>query len=100
MLGTVAGQVMGTAGYMAPEQVEGEEIDHRADVFSFGCVLYETVTGRQAFAGKNVLDTLHRIANSEPQPLADADDQLPADPQRILRKCLAKEPTARYQTAP
>ena len=99
MVGTVAGQVMGTAGYMAPEQVEGEKIDHRADAFAFGCVLYEMITGRRAFAGKNVLDTLHKIANSEPQPLAEVSDQIPADLQRIVRKCLAKEPSARYQTA-
>ena len=99
MVGTVAGQVMGTAGYMAPEQVEGETVDHRADVFAFGCVLYEMITGRRAFAGKNVLDTLHKIANSEPQPLAEVSDQIPADLQRIVRKCLAKEPSARYQTA-
>ena len=98
MLGTVAGQVMGTAGYMAPEQVDGEKIDHRADVFAFGCVLYEMATGRRAFAGKNVLDTLHKIANSEPQPIIEVSDQLPVDMQRILRKCLAKEPAARYQT--
>ena len=99
MVGTVAGQVMGTAGYMAPEQVEGETVDHRADVFAFGCVLYEMITGRRAFVGKNMLDTLHKIANSEPQPLAEVSDQIPADLQRIVRKCLAKEPSARYQTA-
>jgi Tol biopolymer transport system component len=99
MLGTVAGQVMGTAGYMAPEQIEGESVDARADLFAFGCLLYEICTGQRAFAGKNVLDTLHRIANSEPQPLAEISDQLPVDLQRIVRKCLAKEPSARYQTA-
>ena len=99
MVGTVAGQVMGTAGYMAPEQVEGEKIDHRADVFAFGCVLYEMISGRRAFAGKNVLDTLHKIANSEPQPLTEVSDQIPQDLHRIVRKCLAKEPNARYQTA-
>ena len=99
MVGTVAGQVMGTAGYMAPEQVEGEKVDHRADVFAFGCVLYEMITGRRAFVGENVLDTLHKIANSEPQPLAEVSDQIPADLQRIVRKCLAKEPSARYQIA-
>ena len=62
-LGTVAGQVMGTAGYMAPEQVHGdEEIDQRADLFAFGCVLYETVCGKRAFGGETALDTLHAIA--------------------------------------
>ena len=61
MLGTVAGQIMGTAGYMAPEQVNGEEVDSRADLFAFGCVLYEMVSGRRPFAGTNVHDTLGRI---------------------------------------
>ena len=54
MLGTAAGEVMGTAGYMAPEQAQGGEVDHRADMFAFGCVLYEMVTGTRPFAGKNV----------------------------------------------
>ena len=100
MLGTVAGQVMGTAGYMAPEQVQGDgNIDHRADLFGMGCVLYEMVTGRKAFAGRNVLDTLGRIVDQDPEPLASADAQLPAELQRIIRKCLAKEPGKRYQGA-
>ena len=100
MLGTVAGQVMGTAGYMAPEQVEGEaDIDQRADLFAFGCLLFEMATGRQAFSGKNVLDTLHRIANSDPALLRDADPSLPADLQRILDKCLAKRRADRCQHA-
>ena len=100
MLGTVAGQVMGTAGYMAPEQVQGDgEIDHRADIFAFGCVLYETVAGKQAFAGRNVLDTLGRIVDQDPDSLTDVNPRLPAETQRIVRKCLAKEPAKRYQTA-
>jgi len=100
MLGTVAGQVMGTAGYMSPEQAEGEtDIDQRADIFAFGCVLFELVTGRQAFSGKNVLDTLHRIANSAPSTLRDIDPTLPADLQRVLDKSLAKRRSERYQHA-
>ena len=100
LLGTVAGQVMGTAGYMAPEQVEASgEIDRRADIFAFGCVLYEMVTGGQAFAGTSVLDTLHRIAHSSPRQLGEIDAELPSEIQRIIGKCLAKEPTARYQHA-
>ncbi len=60
MMGTVAGQVMGTAGYMAPEQVQGEpDIDQRADLFVFGCVVYEMVSGRQAFSGQSVVQTLN-----------------------------------------
>ncbi len=100
MMGTVAGQVMGTAGYMAPEQVEGsEEIDHRADLFAFGCVLYEMAAGRQAFAGESIHDTLHRIGHREPKPLDEIDDSLPSQLLWIVRKSLAKEPAKRYQTA-
>ncbi len=100
VLGTVAGRVMGTAGYMSPEQVEGEgEIDGRADIFAFGCLLYEMTTGQRAFAGKSVLDTLHAIARTEPQPIGDIKADAPADLERILRKCLAKERADRYQHA-
>ncbi len=100
MMGTVAGQVMGTAGYMAPEQVEGsEEIDHRADLFAFGCVLYEMASGRRAFAGKNVIQTLDRIVNEEPGPLTDANPDLPLHLGWVVTKCLAKARSDRYQTA-
>ncbi len=100
MMGTVAGQVMGTAGYMAPEQVEGsDKIDHRADLFAFGCVLYEMVSGRRPFAGTNVHETLGRIVDKDPEPLAAIDARLPAEVQRIAKKCLAKDPGRRYQTA-
>ena len=100
MLGTVAGQVMGTAGYMAPEQVEGlEDIDHRADLFAFGCVLYEMVGGKRAFTGATVLDTLHAIARTDPQPVHEIKSGLPAELERILNKCLDKDPSARYQHA-
>ena len=99
MLGTVAGQVMGTAGYMAPEQVSGEEVDQRADLFAFGCVLYAMATGRQAFSGKNVHETLAHILSDEPVPVVQIDGSLPAELQRIVRKTLAKDVTRRYQTA-
>jgi serine/threonine-protein kinase len=99
VLGTLAGQVMGTAGYMSPEQVSGQQIDQRADVFSFGCVLFEMASGRRAFDGETVLDTLHAIARSEPVSLAEIDARLPAELQRILKKCLAKDRNLRYQGA-
>ncbi len=99
MLGTVAGQVMGTAGYMAPEQVNGEEVDHRADLFAFGCVLYESITGTQPFVGKSIPDTLSRILHHEAVALVEVDESLPFELQRIIQKSLAKEPTKRYQTA-
>ena len=99
MLGTVAGQVMGTAGYMAPEQVTGEVVDHRADLFVFGCVLYQMVSGLQPFAGESVHDTLHRIGHEEPRALAEIDASLPSEMERIIRKSLAKQPERRYQDA-
>jgi len=100
LLGTVAGQVMGTAGYMAPEQVQGEgEIDHRADLFAFGCVLYEMLTGRRAFSGKNVFETLSQIVSEQPRRIDELDRALPAQLQWIVEKCLAKEPAERYQSA-
>ncbi len=99
-LGTAAGQIMGTAGYMAPEQVEGApDIDSRADVFAFGCLLYEMATGRQPFAGKNVVQTLDRIVNQEPPELKSMAPELPERLAWILGKCLAKEPSERYQAA-
>ncbi|MFQ5743359.1 MAG: protein kinase [Acidobacteriota bacterium] len=99
MLGTVAGQVMGTAGYMAPEQVHGEQVDHRADLFAFGCVLYQMVSGRQPFAGRSVLQTLDMIVNDEPPSLGELNVELPAQLHWILKKCLAKDPARRYEQA-
>jgi len=100
MLGTVAGQVMGTAGYMAPEQVEGAgDVDHRADLFAFGCVLYEMATGRRAFAGTSTIQTLSMIVHEEPEPAGRANHALPAQLEWILDKCLAKKPGRRYQHA-
>ena len=91
---------MGTAGYMAPEQVEGDgDIDGRADLFAFGCVLYEMVTGKRAFGGESVLDTLHAIKRSEPQPLAEIKPEAPSELGRILNKCLVKDREKRYQHA-
>ncbi len=99
MLGTVAGQVMGTAGYMAPEQVEGGEVDRRTDIFGFGCVVYEMVSGRQPFAGRTVHHTLDRVLSEEPTPVRDINRALPHQLQWILQKCLAKPPAHRYQHA-
>ncbi|MGD8816476.1 MAG: protein kinase, partial [Acidobacteriota bacterium] len=100
MLGTVAGQVMGTAGYMAPEQAAGRtDIDHRADLFAFGCVFYEMLTGRQPFPGRSVAEILSRIQHEEPAPLADDKRSLPDSLQRVVDKCLAKDPDLRYQHA-
>ncbi|MGD8329874.1 MAG: protein kinase [Acidobacteriota bacterium] len=98
-LGTAAGHVVGTAGYMSPEQVEGAEIDHRADIFAFGCLLYEMTAGRKAFSGRSTVETLQRIVHEPAQPLGEIDAGLPAELQRILRKAMAKDPGRRYQGA-
>ena len=92
------GMMLGTVGYMSPEQVEGRPVDHRSDVFSFGCVLYETVTGTRAFAGPSTIETLHRIANVDPSSVVTALTGTPTELQRIVRKCLAKDPSERYQS--
>jgi serine/threonine protein kinase len=96
--GTTPGLVMGTVGYMSPEQAEGRPADHRSDIFSFGCVLYEAVTGVRAFAGTSAVATLHRIIHDDPAPLPSLLPGAPADLQRTVRKCLAKDPDERYQS--
>jgi serine/threonine-protein kinase len=94
------GVVLGTVGYMSPEQAQGKtkQIDHRSDIFSFGCILYEAVTGRKAFAGKDPIDTLNRIIREPYAPITDFRPDTPNHLQRIVRRCLAKDPEDRYQT--
>jgi Tol biopolymer transport system component len=92
------GILLGTVGYMSPEQVDGRPADHRSDVFSFGCVLYEAVTGSRAFAGPSAIDTLHRIANVDPSSVVSGLTAAPPELRRIIRKCLAKDPGDRYQS--
>ncbi|HBB97492.1 MAG TPA: hypothetical protein DC054_19090, partial [Blastocatellia bacterium] len=94
------GTVLGTVGYMSPEQAQGRisEIDHRSDIFSFGCMLYEAVTGQKAFAGVDAIDTLNKIIREPPPRVSEIRSDAPADLQRIIRRCLAKDPDDRYQT--
>ena len=94
------GIVMGTVGYMSPEQAQGKvrEIDHRSDIFSFGCILYEVATGLRAFEGKDVLDSLHKIVYGPTPLIKDINAAAPDELQRIVRRCLAKEPEKRYQS--
>jgi serine/threonine protein kinase len=93
-----AGMVIGTVGYMSPEQVEGRPADHRSDIFSLGCILYEAVTGRIPFPGTSVVEVLHQILNSEPPPIAEVSPAAPVAIDRIVRRCLAKDPDERYQS--
>ncbi|MFN7926749.1 MAG: serine/threonine-protein kinase [Blastocatellia bacterium] len=96
---TTPGIVMGTVPYMSPEQVLGREVDHRSDIFSLGVVLYEMATGKLPFAGANTVETLDRILHAEPQALTQCNADAPADLERIVRRCLAKELDVRYQAA-
>ncbi len=92
------GTVMGTAGYMSPEQVRGEPVDARSDIFSLGCVLYEMITGRRAFEGPSAVETMHAVLREEPAELA-ADAALPPALAPIVRRCLEKLPAQRFQSA-
>jgi serine/threonine protein kinase/Flp pilus assembly protein TadD len=94
------GAILGTVGYMSPEQAQGKikEIDRRSDIFSFGCILYEAVAGQKAFAGKDTIDSLNKIIRESPPPLTDFRPDTPNHLQRIVRRCLAKDPDDRYQT--
>ncbi len=95
---TSSGQILGTAGYMAPEQIKGQPVDARADVFGFGCVAYEMLAGKPPFAGRSGVESLHRILHEEPDPMPDAA-RISTPLKWVLRKCLAKDPGERYQGA-
>src|SRR6266496_1442985 len=94
------GVILGTVGYMSPEQAQGKtnEIDHRSDIFSFGCMLFEAVTGHKAFEGKDPIDTLNKIIREPVPPISDFRPDVPNHLQRIVRRCLAQDPDERYQT--
>jgi predicted Ser/Thr protein kinase len=94
---TQAGMVVGTVAYMSPEQARGRQVDHRSDVFSLGVTLYEMATGQLPFKGESPLDTMHAIAFEETRPLTVLRQNMPADLQRIVSRCLRKRPEDRYQ---
>jgi serine/threonine protein kinase len=102
-----AGVVMGTVGYMAPEQVRGQAADHRADIFAFGAILFEMTAGRRAFTGSSAAEIMHAILTEDPPDLASAAsaplsaERGAAFPAlgRIVRRCLEKNPEARFQSA-
>ncbi len=96
---TSAGTVMGTVQYMSPEQALGRDVDGRSDIFSLGVVLYELATGRLPFSGANATETLARITSSQPEAIARLNYDVPAELERIIRRCLEKDPEDRYQTA-
>lgn len=97
---TDVGVVVGTAGYMSPEQARSQVVDARSDVFALGCVLYEMITGKRAFARATVAETLTAIINDTPAPLAAAaGKKLPAELERVVQRCLTKEPEQRLPSA-
>jgi Tol biopolymer transport system component len=97
-LGTDAGVVLGTAGYMAPEQIRGLPVDHRADIFAFGCVLYEMLSGRRAFHRDSSADTMTAILKEEPPELPIVDRHIPPALARIVDRSIEKAPAARFQS--
>ena len=96
---TDAGTVMGTVGYMSPEQVRGQTADARSDLFSFGCVLYEMVVGRRPFQRDTAAETMTAILHDEPPDPTVSGKQVPAELGRLIRHCLAKSPNQRLQSA-
>ena len=96
---TSKGTIFGTAQYMAPELVEGHEADMRTDMFAFGCVLYEMLTARKAFEGKTQASLIAAILELEPTPLSTLQPLAPPLADAIVRKCLAKNPGDRWQSA-
>ena len=94
---TRAGKVLGTAAYMSPEQAQAKPVDTRSDLFSFGIVLYEMATGRMPFHGRNASETLAAILHHQPSAASLLNAEVPAELDRILAKCLEKDPSDRYQ---
>jgi Tol biopolymer transport system component len=96
---TEPGTVLGTVGYMSPEQVRGLPADARSDIFSFGAVLYEMLSGRRAFKGDSAADTMHAILTADPPELPETNQSLPPALKRIVRHCLEKRPEQRFHSA-
>jgi serine/threonine protein kinase len=93
------GIIMGTVTYMSPEQARARSIDARSDLFSFGVVLHEMLSGRVPFRGETTTDVIAEIIQSTPPPVSRYNDLVPDDMDRIVAKCLEKDRTERYQTA-
>ena len=99
-LATAPGIVMGTVGYMSPEQVRGKPVDYRSDIFSFGAILYEMLSGQRAFRGDSVADTMAAILKEEPPDLSNLNRTVSPALERVVGHCLEKSPERRFQSAP
>ena len=97
--GTEPGVVMGTVGYMSPEQVKGQAVDHRSDIFSFGAILYEMLSGRRAFQRDTAAEAMTAILKEEPPELLDSGTKISPALDRVVRHCLEKSPSERFQSA-
>jgi serine/threonine protein kinase len=95
---TLEGTILGTAAYMSPEQAQGKPVDARSDVFSFGAVIYELITGRRAFVGATKVETLAAVLTQEPEPMSRAVQGLSPTLERIIARCLRKRPERRWQS--
>lgn len=96
---TTPGTVLGTAGYMSPEQVRGQQVDHRSDIFSFGAILYEMLTGRRAFKGESSVETMNAILKEDPPELASSGALIPPALDAVVRHCLEKSANERFQSS-
>ena len=97
---TEEGTIVGTVSYMSPEQAEGKKVDARSDIFSFGALLYEMVTGRKAFQGDSKVATLSAILREDPKPAGQVVEGVPHELERIIARCLRKQPERRFQAMP
>ncbi len=96
---TQVGTALGTIGYMSPEQINGNDVDHRSDLFAMGVILYEMLTGEVPFQGESQAASLHATVYERPTPVSQLNTKLPADSQRVIDQLLAKDPNKRYQSA-
>src|SRR3979490_434035 len=96
---TQQGTIVGTFQFMAPEVLQGQEADARSDIFSFGCVLYEMITGKRAFEGKSQISVASAILAKEPEPIPKPQPLAPAALDQVVHECLAKDPDSRWQNA-
>ena len=96
---TIPGTVMGTVAYMSPEQVQGKELDHRSDIFSFGIILHEMLSGKRTFEGESMADVMSAILKDDPPELSETNAKVSPQLDKIVRRCLEKKPERRFQTA-
>ena len=95
---TEEGMVLGTVAYVSPEQAEGRPLDARSDIFSFGSVLYEMITGRQAFPGTSKLSSLSSVLTRDPQPVSQSIPGIPSELDKLIQRCLKKDAARRWQS--